>query len=170
MGASQSADSRVVLVHLPTARPPLRPGPSVAKEPSAAPPSSRKRWDITKNNILPWLMAHSFKTNKTVWGGVTWDHIHERSICFPDDPTPEEQAVERQYLDLLAQTLPCPDCRQHAIEYLQNTPPTLETSAAYQNWGFEFHNSVNQRLGKPIMPREGFDEKYRSHLVREQHC
>lgn len=181
MGAKQSAPEQYILVRLPpttwhAAHAKVSPSQAFERLKDPVPfresPKERdkKRWDITQNSILPWLVAHSFKTDKTVWGGVTWNHIHERSICFPDDPTLEEQEAERQYLMLLFRSLPCPECRGHASTYAQTNPPTLETSSSYQNWGFEFHNSVNARLGKATMSREDFNETYRDMLVREQHC
>lgn len=45
--------------------------------------------------------------------------------------------------------LPCSKCRKHAREYLENYPPENEPNSF--RWGWQFHNTVNERKKKPIM-------------------
>lgn len=46
-------------------------------------------------------------------------------------------------------TLPCPTCRRHAWEYIRRYPPEKQPNSFL--WGWQFHNSVNERKKKPLM-------------------
>ena len=61
----------------------------------------------------------------------------------------------------LIEEFPCLDCRGHAIKYIQANPPEDFWTVIYdgKDVGLSkyismFHNSVNQRLGKPILSWE----------------
>ena len=87
-----------------------------------------------------WSMLHLFGTNKD-------------SIAFP-----KEEWL--QYINLLklfieAPLSGCPECEEHFNLYLTTNNPELVTTAkSAAEWGWRFHNSVNQRLGKPVLTYE----------------
>ncbi len=46
------------------------------------------------------------------------------------------------------------DCKRHAKAYADANPIPFGDDAACWNWGIEFHNSVNVRLGRPVLTVE----------------
>lgn len=73
---------------------------------------------------------------------------------YPDQPSGAEKALMRSWLDLFAATITCPSCQGHfqeALEvYRSRFPSMLESRAAFLMFSFRVHNSVNQRLRRPI--------------------
>lgn len=145
-------------------RAPFRPSrPPAPARPPAQPAAA--------GSILPWLRAHP-RADKQTWGGVTWGHLHRRAIAWrpgpPGRPAAEARAAEMTYLRQVFEALPCPDCRTHALSYFLQNPPPLDTSLSYQNWVWEFHNSVNARLGAPIYTYRQYQAHYETALLRAQ--
>jgi hypothetical protein len=62
------------------------------------------------------------------------------------------------------ENLPCPECRRHSLEYIQQDPPDLSSSQALQVWAWSFHNNVNARLGKPLFPFTAYSQLYLSEM------
>jgi hypothetical protein len=73
---------------------------------------------------------------------------------YPDEPSRAEKALMNSWLDLFASTITCPSCQGHFQEtlevYRSRFPGMLESRAAFLLFSFRVHNSVNQRLHKPI--------------------
>lgn len=46
------------------------------------------------------------------------------------------------------------ECRKHSRRIMRRLPPDYSTREAYFEWGVEFHNRVNDILGKPRFPLE----------------
>ena len=62
--------------------------------------------------------------------------------------------------------LPCPQCRSHMSEYLQQNENNIEFAVnqgglAVFKWTFDFHNDVNRRLNTKIFPLQKMYEKYK---------
>jgi len=80
---------------------------------------------------------------KDTWGPILWDRIHELSL----------REDERAFITLirnLPKIVPCPECREHSKRYLKAHPITKSTNLL--RWGIDFHNTVNKRLGKRVLP------------------
>ena len=97
---------------------------------------------------------------KNVWGPIGWAWLHAEALNLPEQPTPEEQIEARRRFWAFLYTLPCPECRDHSLEYSRAHPPLFSSSAAYQAWAWRFHNAVNYRLRKPLMSRAEYLERY----------
>jgi hypothetical protein len=82
------------------------------------------------------------------WGPVLWDALHLRAAQMGEELY---QEAERKWIGAWISAVPCGDCRKHAIELLMAFPPDLSSGDAYRRWTIEFHNLVNERLGKPRM-------------------
>lgn len=102
---------------------------------------------------------------KNEWGPRWWDHLHQRSIYWPQRPSPRQVLNEHVFLQAFFQALPCPECAGHATEYYWRNYPNLQTNEQYHAWVFTFHNSVNARLGKKQMDYSDYQEQYRRHLL-----
>jgi hypothetical protein len=73
-------------------------------------------------------------------------------------------------------SIPCQHCFEHAIMYLQKygTPEEACTNdgcaLALFSWTFQFHNWVNNHLGKPSIPFESALEYYSNAKDDEYKC
>ncbi len=116
--------------------------------------------------------------NKTEWGPVVWRLLHAiADISYRKDIYLLWSAVLR----CTAHTLPCDACRMHMKLYLQThpfVPKTWMSQTGKQNrdqirvWMHTFHNSVNERLGKPVislseLPELGFQDSIQ--IIQEQY-
>ena len=74
------------------------------------------------------------------WGPRMWKKMHVESLNQNRDT----------FIDLLIRvdkTIPCGMCRQHFREYVKSHPIRPNTNLV--TWTIDFHNNVNDRLGKP---------------------
>jgi hypothetical protein len=78
------------------------------------------------------------------WGPYFWGTLH--LACLSAQDVQAVQALVESYTKLL----PCPACRDHFTEILQEypIPDNLETLFM---WSVNIHNVVNASIGKPIM-------------------
>ena len=87
--------------------------------------------------------------SKNQWGQLGWHWLHTNAAQFPARPTPHDVFVMHTRLWRFITNLPCIDCRGHATKYVHDHPPPLTSgAAAFQQWAWAFHNTVNARLGK----------------------
>jgi len=92
------------------------------------------------------------------WAHVAWAQIHARSDGMPDWPTKEEDHAFQNWLWDMADSLQCQDpCGKEMRKYLRANLPYLQYhNRGASRWGVDFHNHVNQRLGKPLLPYEEY--------------
>ena len=100
----------------------------------------------------------------SVWGPLAWDWFHNLSICYKSNPTYNEAYQTYDKIEQFVQNLPCPNCRTHATQYIQQNPINLTNSKNFQTWVWKFHNSVNQRTSKKIFTKNDYFIKYNNHL------
>ena len=99
------------------------------------------------------------------WGPGAWEFLHSITFNYPNHPTPKEKQQTRQFFHLLKYVLPCERCRQHyteGIEKIMPIEPHLKNQETLSRWLVRFHNTVNKRLGKPIMSYDSVREKYQA--------
>ena len=97
------------------------------------------------------------------WGNGGWIFLHSISFLYPDNPTEQEKQQYAQFFHSLKYVLPCETCRSHykkGIEQDMPIEPALESRNKLTRWLVDFHNSVNKRLGKPVVSYESVKEKY----------
>ena len=77
-------------------------------------------------------------------GPDKWHDLHHRARDHKGDDMP--------YLNTLAAWITCGECRQHFRQYLAAQPPRFQdTHFDYFAWTVNLHNSVNEKLGKPVI-------------------
>jgi len=89
-----------------------------------------------------------------LWGPLGWMTLHSVSLIYPENPSREEQQIASRFLEVFAETISCPSCRNHfrsmyAI-YLTIYPGFLNSRQSFATFVFRAHNTVNKRLDKPI--------------------
>ncbi len=87
-------------------------------------------------------------------GRGTWNLLHRMAAAFDKQPTPARQQEAAELVRLLGQLYPCPDCAEHFRQLLQESPPDTGDNKRFSLWLCSVHNSVNERLGKPLFPCE----------------
>src|SRR5277367_846812 len=94
--------------------------------------------------------------SKLQWGHRGWDWMHGLAIKYPQDPSRADGIVAFRKIWNFVQGLPCQECRNHAIAFVIAQPPDLANTYALQRWVWMFHNSVNFRLKKRMIPYEEY--------------
>ena len=85
------------------------------------------------------------------WGPITWRTMHAFAWEADRRNTEETKKAFIQFMHTLTDLLPCDICRQHMNDYIKDHPIPLINFFAYT---VEFHNSVNNRLGKKMYSLE----------------
>ena len=114
------------------------------------------------NTGPPWRAEEA----PSVWGPRAWYWLHNAAINYPAAPTKEMRLAAMVRFWSFLQSLPCAECRKHAAAYARKHPPDMRGSREYQTWAWRFHNAANERLSKPIMTPEEYQEVYRPELAR----
>jgi len=105
---------------------------------------------------------HSTLKDPTVVGPGLWYAIHSECKEAIDENTsvPVIAFLYRRQFNF-----PCPKCKIHFGKYLADNPPSLikfSNPKALFHWSVDFHNSVNQRKSKAIIPYEEAEALYYS--------
>lgn len=98
-------------------------------------------------------------TRREVWGPPAWRFLH-LSAALSDRK--DVWALWMPFLRATAQVLPCDLCRTEMIQYVQANRyaanPITVTGADVKDgmmrYLWAFHNTVNTRSGKPVIPWE----------------
>jgi hypothetical protein len=101
-------------------------------------------------------MKHMSRLAKSVWGPACWTYLHAAAA---------QCKQPSHFIDLLRSllpTLPCDTCRKHMREYMERNPPEryISISEDASTYMYIMHNSVNERLRKPVLAESKFLEYY----------
>lgn len=106
-------------------------------------------------------------TTPLLWGKCGWLFLHYISLSYPDNPTDEDKKNYALFIYLLKDVLPCRKCRNNFAKNIVNFPLTMQALESKKNlvkWMIDFHNIVNDELGKKQVPYE----KALDNLKRQQ--
>ena len=93
-------------------------------------------------------------SNKT-WGNSTWLFFHVLAEKIKDEEYNNEKENIVKIIKGICNNLPCPDCRQHASNYMAKLNIRhIPTKKLLIDLLFKFHNSVNKKLGKPTLSED----------------
>jgi hypothetical protein len=87
----------------------------------------------------------------SIWGPSAWRFLHAVTFAYPEEPTDEHKEAALNLFKSLRILLPCGDCCNHYCrEFEKNgVEAALGSRKELARWLWEFHNTVNSRLGKP---------------------
>ena len=98
---------------------------------------------------------------KVKWGEPTWFLLHTLSVKVKESEFKNIRTELLNRIYAICINLPCPDCANHAKNYLDNINfNTIQTKEDLKKMLYNFHNSVNKKKGYPFFPYDNFDEKY----------
>ena len=83
-----------------------------------------------------------------IWGPDLHGMLLLMAFRYPRHPSDLQKSHMSQLIHYLFEFLPCPGCTDHALEYIGILPPNVSSSDELVQWLVDFHNSINQRLGK----------------------
>jgi hypothetical protein len=102
--------------------------------------------------------------SKSVWGPCVWYLFHTLAYKVVPENFAEIKTELIQYIQRICANLPCPECTQHATEYMAKNSRVISqitTKEQFQYFLVDFHNSVNARKQKAKFTYEQADEKYK---------
>jgi hypothetical protein len=100
-------------------------------------------------------------TKKVKWGEPTWFLLHTLSVKVKESEFKNIRMDLLNRIYAICTNLPCPDCANHAKNYLDNINfNTIQTKEDLKILLFTFHNDVNKKKGYSLFPYEQLDEKY----------
>ena len=99
-----------------------------------------------------------------LWGPSAWKFLHAASFSYPDNPSAEKREAARELFRSLKFMLPCEECSSHYCCEYDKDPVDNHLDSRYDlsSWLVNFHNKVNERLGKKVMDYEDAKALYDS--------
>ena len=98
--------------------------------------------------------------NKT-WGNNTWYLFHTIAHKIKDSSFLDIKEDLIFIIKNICSNLPCPECSKDATEKLNKVNFNLINSKQeFKVLLFNFHNSVNKKLNKPLFELKDLDNKY----------
>ena len=85
-----------------------------------------------------------------MWGPHAWQFLEAVAFGYPEQPTEDQKKTAKQFFEALSMLLPCSQCQEHFKENVLKMPPNVESRDTLSRWLCDFHNLVNNALGKNI--------------------
>lgn len=101
--------------------------------------------------------------SKSVWGPCVWYLFHTLAHKAVPENFAEIKNDLIQYIQRICANLPCPECTQHATEYMKQNARVLSTITTKEQLHYflvDFHNTVNARKQKAKFTYEEANNKY----------
>ena len=93
----------------------------------------------------------TYPPDKSVWGPAFWIYLHTAASEYPERPGRSDKLEMKDHIKKWVDSIPCVDpCRNHAKEFITKNPPALGNRKDLLEYTCALHNSVNEKLGKPI--------------------
>lgn len=100
------------------------------------------------------------------WGPPVWNLFHTMAEKIKEDRFSELAPQLFNYITRIASFLPCPDCSQHAIQFLSKVNfVNVKTKMDLKFVLFTFHNAVNKRKIKPLFNYDLLTDLYSNNNI-----
>lgn len=98
---------------------------------------------------------------KKVWGNAIWLLFHTLAHKLKPEYS-REVPILFAHINSICNNLPCPDCQEHASNFLSrvNIKAITSSKEALVEFLYIFHNTVNKRLSTPAFPKESLNAMY----------
>jgi hypothetical protein len=98
------------------------------------------------------------------WANPTWFFFH----TLIEKIHPEQYVIIKNdllgHIKNICSILPCPDCANHATEYMRKIRQPPPDKEGFKRMLYQFHNAVNFRTKKPIFNYEAMEMYSRVNL------
>ncbi len=95
------------------------------------------------------------------WGPGAWKFLTAIAFAYPENPSKEEQEATYQFFSALQHLLPCKKCKTHFKDNIDKIPLDTSSKDSLTKWVVDFHNLVNESLGKSKVEFDKIAEQYR---------
>jgi len=96
----------------------------------------------------------SYNHSNDHWGKHLWGFLHTMTISdfsFPEANLRTQKPIVTN-IKMVVNVIPCADCKAHFLQHLSTIDHVdLYKSNSLFYWTIDFHNKVNEKLGKPIL-------------------
>lgn len=101
-----------------------------------------------QNNTPPQNKIRNSNVQRSYWGTPTWYLFHTIAARINEDYYDSNYEYIWNFIKKCCGSLPCPFCREHAINYTKNISLTdVNTKKKLQKVLFDFHNIANTNSG-----------------------
>lgn len=106
--------------------------------------------NLENNELLNAITGKvSYPLSKEKWGPTFWTYLHSITANYPNTPKQSDKVEMQSSIYHFVKNIPCIEpCRNSAVNYIRTNPPNLESKERLFRWGTDFHNYVNEKLGK----------------------
>jgi hypothetical protein len=84
------------------------------------------------------------------------DFLFSVAVNYPDEPEPEQMAIQRRFLQLLADVYPFQELREVYDDYHSRHIPALENRKAYMKWMYGLLLALSKKIGIRIPSYKGY--------------
>jgi len=101
--------------------------------------------------------------NPEIWGPKAWFFLDSAILSYPDNPTDNIKNSYKTFIISLKDILPCTNCREHFIKYINTNPLTdkiLSSRIRIQEWILNLHNNINKFNNKDIITYKNYINYY----------
>ena len=95
-------------------------------------------------------------------GRSTWTFLHTTAAYLPETPNEQEKAQFSNLLTSISCLYPCRNCAEHLQAFMEINPIALDSKKSISQWICNFHNEVNQILGKETFDCSKIDERWKN--------
>jgi FAD-linked sulfhydryl oxidase len=95
-------------------------------------------------------------------GKSSWTFLHSLAAYYPTDPTIEKQQDTLRFLELFSKLYPCNYCSEHMQAEMEIDPPNVSNREVFSLWLCQFHNKVNELIGRPVFDCKRVLERWRT--------
>lgn len=123
-----------------------------------------------KTNIIPpriiqeeskVILTKPDEPNKMKWGEPIWYLFHTLAEKVKEGLFPVIKTELLNTIYSICSNLPCPKCRKHAVEYMDNVNfNSINSKNDLKLFLYQFHNTVNKRKNYPLFSYIDLDDKY----------
>eukprot|EP00307_Rebecca_sp_RCC1486_P012739 CAMPEP_0119413466 /NCGR_PEP_ID=MMETSP1335-20130426/5547_1 /TAXON_ID=259385 /ORGANISM="Chrysoculter rhomboideus, Strain RCC1486" /LENGTH=174 /DNA_ID=CAMNT_0007438263 /DNA_START=17 /DNA_END=541 /DNA_ORIENTATION=- len=82
-------------------------------------------------------------------GRHSWTLLHTIAAYYPDTPSETDKSWALSLVRALPHLYPCKECAHDMGKALEAEPPRVSSRRDFSLWMCEFHNRVNEQIGKP---------------------
>ncbi len=122
---------------------------------------------------LKWEVIESSSTiDPKVFGPPIWFTIHNVSGLYPSSPSPILKERMKGFIKSIPYLIPCQECFLHAQNYIskydeRGLDEIVSCGKKFFEWGVDFHNYVNVRIGKKIYEyEEAYNHIHRANKIK----
>lgn len=94
------------------------------------------------------------------WGAASWSLMHGLACYLPDEPYYASWLFS--WFVSMVKVIPCHECKEHAEHMLRNQRYHIRTLPQLKDALWQFHNTINYRSGKALLPRDRYEGVHRN--------